>query len=196
MAFNIEEFKSRGLPGDGARPSQFVVDIYPPPVLGINNTEKIKFTCRAATIPPAILGVVPVAYFGRPVKFKGDREFPDWTVTVINDSDYYVRKVMERWNTSINTLVSNVMRPELWPTGYKSSAEVTHYRSDGQVIATYIMEGLWPNTVDAIPLDWEAMNQIEMFDVTFSYDYWLAKPGDNLARTSTEGTEEEEIIIP
>lgn len=196
MSFNIEEFKSRGLPGGGARPTQFMVEMYPPPALGVNNAERIKFVCTAAQIPPAIVSPVQVAYFGRIVKFAGDRDFPDWTVTVMNDSDFYVRKVMERWSTSINTLVSNVMRPELWPTGYKTSAEVTQFRNDGEPISTYIFEGLWPNQVDAIPLDWEAMNQIERFDVTFSFDYWLPKQGNSLARTSTEGTENEEINLP
>lgn len=196
MAFNIEEFKSRGLPLGGARPSQFMVEVYPPAALGIPNAEKIKFVCSAAQIPPAIVAPVQVAYFGRIVKFRGDREFPDWTVTVQNDADFYVRKIFEKWNTSMNTLVSNIQRPEIFATDYKATAEVTQMRSDGEVIATYIMEGLWPNQVDAIPLNWEAMNQIEMFDVTFSYDYWLPKLGDSLARTSTEGTENEEIILP
>lgn len=196
MAFNIEEFKSRGLPGGGARPTQFLVEMFPPPALGINGAEKIKFVCRAASIPPAIIMPIEVGYFGRPVKYAGDRQFPDWNVTVLNDTDFFVRKVMERWSTSMNTLISNVMKPEVFPTGYKTNAEVTQFRSDGEVIATYIFEGLFPTQVDAIPLDWEAMNQIETFDITFSYDYWLVKSGLNLSRGSTEGTAAEEIAIP
>lgn len=195
MSFNIEEFKSRGMPGGGARPSQFLVTINPPTTIGINNAEKISFVCRATSIPPAIVGSVHVSYFGRQVKYSGDREFPDWTVTVMNDSDFFVRKVLERWSTSMNTLVSNVMRPEVWPVGYKTTAEVTQFRQDGAPISTYFMEGLFPTQIDPIALDWEAMNQIENFDVTFAYDYWLAKQGENLARPSSEGTEFEEIPI-
>lgn len=195
MPFNIEEFKSRGLPGGGARPSQFLVTISPPTGIEINNAEKISFVCSAAEIPPAIVSPVHVSYFGRQVKYAGDREFPDWSVTIMNDSDYYVRRVMERWSTAMNTLVSNVMRPEVWPVGYKTTAQVTQYRQDGEAIATYMMEGLFPNQVDPIALNWEATNQIEYFNVTFSYDYWIAKQGDNLARQSTEGTEDEDIPI-
>lgn len=196
IAFNIEEFKSRGLPLGGARPSQFLVEITPPPNLRISNSEKIKFVCSAAQIPPAIVAPVQVAYFGRLVKFKGDREFPDWTVTIQNDADYYVRRSFELWNTEMNTLVSNIQTSGMWATEYKAEATVHQLRADGETIASYVMSGLWPNQIDAIPLNWEAMNQIEMFDVTFSYDYWIPKLGDDQSRTSSEGTENERIVLP
>lgn len=196
MSFNIEEFKRRGVPGGGARPTQFVVQLNPPPVLGLNNVDNFRFVCKAAQIPPAIVQPINVMYFGRAIKLSGDREFPDWNVVVYNDADYFVRKTLESWSAAINTLVSNVMIPGVWPTGYKATAEVTQLRGDGEAIATYMMEGLWPNTVSPIGLDWEQANRIEEFEVTFSYDYWLAKSGDSLFRSSNEGTADEEITIP
>ena len=37
----------------------------------------------------------------------------------------------------------------------------------------YNMLGAWPSRVSQIDLDWEAQNQVEVFQVVFSYDYWL-----------------------
>lgn len=193
MPFNIEEFKAKGLPGNGARPNQFFVDVSPPPVLGINQ-DIFRFVCTAASIPPEIIGSVEVGYFGRKVKYNGDREFPDWTVTVNNDANFAVRKMMEAWSQAMNYHVSNVMDGSLWPTEYKRTAIVTQMRQDGATIATYEMIGLFPTTIDPIPLSWEDMNSIERFDITFAYDYWIQRVGDNLAASSADGTSES--VIP
>ena len=35
------------------------------------------------------------------------------------------------------------------------------------------MLGAWPSRISQIDLDWEAQNQVEVFQVVFAYDYWL-----------------------
>lgn len=189
MSFNIEEFKAKGLSLGGARPSQFLVTLSPPTILNEqSNAESFQFVCRAAQIPAAIVSPVEVAYFGRRVKYSGDREFPDWTVTVMNDADFRIRRMMERWSEAMNVHIDNTMVSNIWPTGYKQTAEVTQFNQAGDSVATYQMVGLFPTQIDAIPLDWEAMNQIETFDITFSYDYWVLKQGDDRSYSSTDGT--------
>lgn len=193
MAFGIDEFLAKGLPLNGARPSQFYVELSPPPILGYNS-DSFKFACKAASIPPEIIGQVPVAYFGRYIKVNGDREFPDWTVTVNNDANWLIRKMMQAWSQAMNYHVSNVMESNVWPMDYKRSASVTQMRQDGATIATYEFYGLFPTMVGDIVLGWEDMNAIEQFDITFAYDYWIMKEGDNLASTSADGTAEN--VIP
>ena len=191
--FNIEEFKSKGLALGGARPSQFFVDVSPPPILGFTQ-DVFRFVCTAASIPPEMMAPVEVAYFGRRVKYIGDREFPDWTVSVINDANFLVRRMLEAWSQAMNYHVSNVMDGSIWPVDYKQTAIVTQMRQDGETIASYEMVGLFPTQVDPIPLSWEDVNNIERFEVTFSYDYWVQRQGDNLAASSADGTSE--TVIP
>lgn len=193
MTFNIQEFLSKGLPLNGARPSQFKVNINPPSALAIN-ADKLQYVCKAATVPPSIIGAVEQNYFGRTVKFSGDREFPDWTVQIIVDGDYFGRDLLEKWSQLMNGHIDNVMNAGIYPTGYKATAEVTQYRQDGAAIATYSMYGLFPTQVDPIALSWDEKNQIEVFDCTFSYDYWISKQGDRLAVTSTDGTQDTLIL--
>lgn len=185
--FNINDFKARGIKV-GARPSQFKVDIFVP--FASSTTQNIQFFCRAASIPPAPLDWVGVPYFGRTVKLSGDRDFPDWTVTVQNEHDYAIRVLMENWSNRINTLVSNRMDPAMFPNGYKSEALVTQYRADGQAVRAYRFEGIFPTNVDTIPLDWEAKNQVEQFDITFAYDLWV--PDDSI----TTGADDYSPTLP
>lgn len=171
MSFNIESFRSNGLQLGGVRPNQFELNIYFP--FASNNSSRLSVLARAASIPPMIVDDVPVYYYGRPIKYAGDRSFPDWEITVYNDEDYALRLLFENWSNRINTLISNRMDPTVYATGYKVDGDVTQFGKDGHVIRTYQFVGLWPKVVEAMPVDWSATNQIQEFNVTLAYDYWV-----------------------
>lgn len=174
IPFNVHEFKANGLKLGGARPSLFEVNIFPP--FATNAASRIRFLCKAASIPPMIVDDIPVFYFGRATSWAGDRQFPPWEITVLNDEDFAIRKVFENWNNRINALVSNRMDDSVFPTGYKVNGIVTQMGKAGGLLRSYEFEGLWPKVVDAMPLDWGAQNQIQEFNVTLAYDLWT--PGD------------------
>ena len=166
MAFNINQFKSE-LVGGGARPTLFQVQITNPVAPGAD--FKIPFMVRAAGIPESTVGAYTVPYFGRQIKYAGDRTFADWSVTVINDEDFAIRNAMEAWMNYINSHDSNT---RALPQNYKSTGQVTQYSKDGSILRTYIFEGMYPISVDGIQLDWSQTDSIEEFGVTFQYDLW------------------------
>jgi hypothetical protein len=178
MAFNIEEFRKKGLTGGGARPSLFEVEITSFP-FNVNPTvsEKFKFTCSASEIPAATIGAIDVGYFGRQIKLAGDRTFADWTVTIQNDEDFAVRAVFEAWSNQINQLVANKQQSIIGGNNnYKaSSAFVRQFGRSGKdnILREYEFVGIFPLTIGSMALDWDATNRIQTFDVTFSYDYWV-----------------------
>jgi len=172
MAFNINDFKSRGLTGGGVRPSLFEVSIAPN--IGEDNQTltKFTFTCEASEIPAATIGVVPVSYFGRQIKLAGDRDYGDWSVTIINDEDFSVRNMFEAWSNQMNQFVGN--RKLISGNNYKSTdAIVSQFGKTGNVIRQYQFVGIFPTTISNIGLDWNTTNQIQRFGVTFAYDYWV-----------------------
>ena len=172
--FNVNEFQSQLFFG-GARPSLFRVEIQNP-VAPISNF-KTPFMVQSAQIPEATLNVVQTSYFGRQIKFAGNRTFADWTVSIINDEDFLIRDGMEKWSNAINDLRTNLRSFSLRTTAqYKTNATVTQFSKTGTPLRTYNFIGLFPVSVGAIPLDW-ATDEIERFDVTFSYDYWEAGQG-------------------
>jgi T4-like virus tail tube protein gp19 len=175
--FNISTFKTRGLQYGGVRPTLFEVYLTPPPGVGAdqNSQDKFRFTCRGAALPAATIQAIDVGYFGRKIKVQGDRTFADWTVTVMNDEDFLVRSMFEKWSNALNRLESNIRDPNfaLDENSYKSDLSVIQYGKDGSLIRQYDIIGAFPTNVSEIALDWDTTNQIETFQVTFAYDYWL-----------------------
>ena len=176
---NITEFRSR-LSGGGARANLFEVEIAFPEELGINLTDvsdKVPFLVKAAEIPASNLGNIPVPYRGRVLPVAGDRTFDPWTVTIINDTDFQIRDAMEKWSNSINDL--QTAQGTIDPAVYQRSALVKQLSREGsnpgdpeKVLRTYNFEGIYPNTVSSIPLDFGATDQIQEFQVTFNYLFY------------------------
>jgi len=174
--FNINQFKSNGLEYGGARPSLFEVFLTPPSGITFTpgSVEKFRFLCQGAELPAANIDAIDVPYFGRTIKVSGDRTFADWTTTVMNDEDFAVRSMFEKWSNSLNTFESNIRRPQLdGESSYKATLECIQYAKTGERIRAYEIVGAFPTAVDAISLGWETTNTIETFSVTFAYDYWL-----------------------
>ena len=175
MPFNISAFKSNGLVYGGTRPSLFNVFMSVPAGIGIDNVsvDKFRFVCRAAEIPDSTISSIEIPYFGRKIKVAGERQFTDWSVTVMNDEDFAVRSLFESWSNALNRLVSNVRDPSLSAEQYKQDLEVIQYGKDGSELRSYILVGAFPTQIGAIALDWDSANQVETFTVNFSYDYWV-----------------------
>ena len=189
---NIQSFRDRMI-GGGARPNMFEVNIDLPDQIGKdkNRDENMRFMIKAAEIPAANIGNIPVPFRGRVLPVAGDRTFDPWTVTIINDASFDIRRVMEEWSNLINDLQFDI--GDINPADYQTSAQVFQLsrQSQGsggastgrkgeiiQTLRTYNFEGIYPNAVSSIPLDYGATDQIEEFQVTFNYLFWTAElPG-------------------
>jgi hypothetical protein len=159
---------------DGARPNLFEVTLnFPGFSTPGNAATKTRFMCKSASLPGSTVGVVPVQYFGREVKFAGNRTFPDWTITVINDEDFSVRNAFERWMNAINSHRGNLRQNNLTnPNSYITDASVTHYGKAGDSIKSYKFFGLFPSDIAPIDLDWGNNDTMEEFTVTLQYQWW------------------------
>lgn len=170
MAFNINEMRSQ-LTGGGAKSALFRVQIQNP-VLGAADAIA-PFMIKAASLPASTLGSYEVGYFGRKIKYAGDRTFEPWDVTVINDENFAVRNSMEAWMNAINSHETNL---RLFGTSsaseYKTQAQITQYSKTGDVLRVYNFNGLFPTLVTPIEMNWDNTDAIEEFNVTFQYDWW------------------------
>lgn len=175
MASNINEIRSQLTLG-GARNTLFQVQ-FTNPANGIADI-KVPFMTRSAQIPSSSLGTISVPYFGRRIKLAGDRNFGDWTVTVINDEDFLIRNALEQWSSQINTHQGNLRAfGSASPLLYKATAEVTQFSKTGVPVRTYRFNGIYPAEISPIDLDWDAQDRIEEFNVTFQYDWWEISGG-------------------
>jgi len=178
---SITEFRSK-LTGGGARSNLFEVNIqYPTDVGNGDATADGEFLIKAAEIPAANLGNIPVPFRGRVLPVAGDRTFDPWTVTIINDTDFSIRSKMEEWSNFINDIQTT--QGEVNPEVYQRTATVKQLgRSGGTgdgkggdtipLLRQYNFVGIYPNAVSSIPLDYGATDQIEEFQVTFNYLFY------------------------
>jgi hypothetical protein len=176
MAFTVNDFRAK-LQYGGTRQNLFEVLLPFPAVSGgASQQEYFAFMCKAASLPGEELGTIVVPYFGRQIKVPGDRTFPEWSVTVINDEDFVIRNTFEMWSNAINGHYSNLRLPAaLLTNGYKINASVIQYGKIGDVIMEYDMNGMWPAAVAPIDVSWESVGQIEDFQVSFQYDWWESR---------------------
>ena len=173
MAFNINEFRSQ-MQGDGARPNLFEVTL-PFPAFSLPGTaqNKLSFMCKTAQLPGSTLGTVPVQYFGRELKFAGNRTFQDWSITIINDEDFVIRNAFERWMNGINSHNLNVRNPAAaTQLGYSVDGEVRQYGKAGSILKKYKFIGVFPTDLSSIDVDWSANDTIEEFTVNLTYQWW------------------------
>ena len=173
MAFNVNQFRSQ-MTGDGARPNLFEVSMPFPGFSAPGDAQqKMTFMCKTAQLPGSTVNVVPVQYFGRELKFAGNRTFQDWTITVINDEDFIVRNAFERWMNGINSHAGNIRNAAaLSPSGYTVDGDVTQFAKNGDTLKKYKFLGLFPTDVSPIDVDWGSNDTIEEFTVTLSYQWW------------------------
>lgn len=180
MPFNVFEFRSQ-LQGDGARPNLFEVQmVFPTTINPQNANRKLTFMCKTASLPGSTIGQVPVFYFGRETKLAGNRTFPEWNISIINDEDFAVRNAFEKWMNGINRHVSNIR--DLWAKnslGYTTQAIVKQYSKTGDVLKQYTFDGCFPVDVSPIDLDWGSNDTIEEFNVTLAYQTWTSVAKDN-----------------
>lgn len=170
MAFNINDIRT-GLGRGGARPTLFEVQITNP--IDASADPVTPFLVRSTALPASTINPIEIPYFGRKIRIAGDRTFDAWPVTVMNDEDFAIRHTLERWHNSINSLQSNLnQNGSSAPRLYKSTAIVTQFSKTGQALRRYRFNGIFPTVIEPIELDWENTDAIELFGVTFAYDFF------------------------
>lgn len=190
MPFRVQDFRA-SMEFDGARPNLFEVFLTFPTLVneGAAAQTKLTFMARAAQLPGSTINPIVQPYFGREVKFAGNRTFQDWTVTVINDEDFRIRDSFEKWMSGINSHVGNLRDPAFikGDDGYQQDGYVTQYGKTGDILKEYKFVGMFPIDISPIDLDWASNDTIEEYAVTFSYQWWEFAVGQNGATTDVQG---------
>jgi len=100
----------------------------------------------------------------------GDRTFAEWTVTIINDTDFAIRNAMERWMNGINAHSANTGLTS--PIAYEADLKVEQLDRSGASVKEYIFRGSYPTDLSPIDVSYTANDEIERFTVTFNYQYF------------------------
>ena len=167
---NINDFKSR-LRGGGARANQFKVTLPFPGYASVGGeTSDLAFLCTATAIPGQAVSNVDIDFRGRKLQIAGDRTFEPWTITVLNDTDFKLYRAFERWMNGINNMTDNEGIAN--PADYQVDGFIDQLDRNGSTLKSYTYRGLFPTTLQSIPLDYSTNSTIEDFQVTFAIQYF------------------------
>ena len=167
---NINDFKAK-LAGGGARPNQFKVTMPFPGYSQVGGEiEELAFLCKITQLPAMTVGPITVPFRGRQIKVAGDRTYADWTITVINDTNFKLRNAFERWQNGINNATDGEGLTN--PADYQVDAFVDQLDRNGATIKSYTLRGAYPIDIAQIELDYGNNDTIEEFQVTFNYQYF------------------------
>jgi len=170
---NLSAFTT-ALQGGGARANQFMVTLGGTGATGLTNN--FHFLCRSAQVPALTIGEVAVPYRGRVIYLAGDRTYDAWTVTIMNDRNYSVRAFLENWMDDMGDIGGTTKANAISAASYYANATVQQLDRNNKSIRTYKLEGVWPTTLDAIDLSYDANDAIEEFGATFRFN-WLTAGG-------------------
>jgi hypothetical protein len=176
MSFKIDDFRAVVASG-GARPNLFRVMLNFP-TYAQGDVQLASFLCNSAQIPSAQTGTANVSFRGQTLKLGGEKTFNDWQVSVINTTDFALRNAMERWSNGIRNHSS--ARGRARPADYMVDASVQQLDRDESVLAEYKFVGMWPSSIDAIALSYASADQVQEFNVSFSYQYWTRVDQDGI----------------
>jgi len=170
---DISQFK--GLLGaGGARPNQFLVTLTFPDYVRFNVSDK-NLLVTGAALPASNVNPTVLQYRGREVKLAGERIFDPWTITIVNDTEFSLRRPFERWMNGLNNLETNtgVLRPR----DYQQDITVEHLDRNGNTLQSYQLFDAFPINMSEISLQYGQNDVVEEFTVTFQYQYYTTNDG-------------------
>ena len=173
----ISQFKSQ-LIGCGARPNLFEVELTTLPAGIAWPADNFRYMCKAAQLPASVIANIDIPFRGRIFKVAGDRTIEPWSITVINDEDFRIRKAMEEWVDTIAKLENNLGATD--PSAYMVNAKVfqlgrgaapSSQNNSGDrnaVLREYEFIDIFPTSVSSIDLSYDSSDTIEEFVVDFA----------------------------
>ena len=164
---DIDQFKGR-LGAGGARPNQFKVKLAFPSYVG-NVDPSYSLLVSGAALPASTVNPAIIQYRGREVKLAGERIFDPWTITVVNDTGFSLRRPFEAWMEGMNGKLDNegILDPSL----YQVNIEIEHLDRNNIALpgGVYQLQGAFPIQMSEIGLQYAQNDIIEEFTVTFQY---------------------------
>ena len=172
----ISQFKSQ-LIGGGARPNLFEVELTTLPAGITWPADNFRYMCKAAQLPASVIANIDIPFRGRIFKVAGDRTIEPWSITIINDEDFRIRKAMEEWVDLIAKLENNLGATD--PSAYMVNAKVfqlgrgstpsskNNAGDRNAVLREYEFIDIFPTSVSSIDLSYDSSDTIEEFVVDF-----------------------------
>jgi len=102
-------------------------------------------------------------------KIAGDPTFDDISVTFLADVDFEAKNFFEQWVENISNMASNERSEH---QEYKADVTLEQLGRTGEILASYILIGCYPTSLDAVELSTESNDTPMEFTVNLTYDFF------------------------
>jgi hypothetical protein len=192
---NLSEFRTSF---NGTRPNRFrIVGTFPqsstvsastaggPPSPSQSSSIPFEVYCKATQLPGSSIGLIPVAWQGRVVKFSGERTYQDWSIQIYDSSmpNHDLRAMFEQWINRMNHREVHTINYDLtsdWQVLYVDNPSQTYSAghgdtpSEGQTghAQAILLRNCFPIDLSPIDLSYDLTDTFSEFTVTLAYDFW------------------------
>jgi hypothetical protein len=136
------------------------------------NSNDFEFYARAASVPGSAIGIIPVGYKGRPVKFSGERTYTDWAVQVYDSSVADIRGRLEAWIDTMDSRNNHEVNYNLvknWEVHYHDMSGTISNSNYNKKIK---LINCFPVDLSPIELSYDTPDTFAEFTLTLTFDYW------------------------
>jgi hypothetical protein len=176
----IDEFRTNF---KGVRANRFRVSgSYPAGIEATNiPAGTFEFYCKAASVPGSAIGVIPVGYKGRPIKFSGERTYADWLIQIYDSTNTDLRTNFEKWIEAMDGRQSHQINYNVaagsgnsatWTVEYMEQASGSTQSTNNVYQKKMKLVNCFPVDLSPIELSYDSPDTFAEFTVTLTYDYW------------------------
>ena len=166
----IEDLK-RVLKG-GSRATKYEVRFsVPQDVDLLMELKDMALLAKSTDFPGMQIGQIDVLVQGRKLPIPGDTSYDNqWTVNFYMDNAHKIRKQFIAWMKAIDNFQANTHSGD--PS--KLFAEMSVVQLE-KAVAVYTFKDVWPQNIGVAAIAADSTDQIQEFDVTFSFSSWIVE---------------------
>ena len=129
---------------------------------------------KAMSLPGTQIGMIPVSFQGRQIKFSGERQFGEWAITVYDSADKRIREKFEAWIDSMDSRLNHTINynvVEDWTVHYNDAVKQGHPGGSLGPSYGFKLNNCWPVDISPIDLSYDMVDSFAEFTVTIAYDW-------------------------
>ena len=169
----IEDLK-RVLKG-GSRQTKYEVRFsVPQDVDLLMELKDMALLAKSTDFPGMQIGQIEVFAQGRKLPIPGDTSYDNqWTVNFYMDNAHKIRKQFIAWMKAIDNFQANTHSGD--PAKLFAEMSVVQLDSLEKAVAVYTFKDVWPQNIGVAAIAADSTDQIQEFDVTFSFSSWIVE---------------------
>jgi len=188
MAFR--EFSIENLAGKTPPARTYLWLVFITPISSSGPSDLLTAYARKCGIPSLDMGEQTITYMNSRFYIATRKDWSTTDVTFLDNEKGEIYGMFYRWHLRMYNVEG--AGEGAVPKEYKSRMDIHRLTVKGDTIDEFQFYGVWPKTVSALDMDYEA-DGATTFSVTFRYDFFLRNPNQD---TFYEGFPSSDLSVP